>query len=93
MITSGESGCVLFSSMVHGLRSFKAGEDPVSFDVNLRVEGDISFKFYHIDPGNPGKAMFQFTIHTAELGAAMLASGVEEWTPFTALCVCPRSNL
>ena len=83
MVTSNDRGGeVLYSSMVRGLRAHTRSSGPAIFELDLSVRGDITFKFYHVNPGRPGRRMFSFTVHTSAL-ELNVAKASREWAPLT----------
>eukprot|EP00051_Salpingoeca_urceolata_P009995 m.121455 g.121455 ORF g.121455 m.121455 type:complete len:781 (-) comp16538_c1_seq1:100-2442(-) len=54
---------VLFTSMAGVVRSREAGQ-PVSFPVNVRAEGDLVLRLYHLPAGQQGQLLLSFAFHT-----------------------------
>mmetsp|Transcript_1260 Transcript_1260/g.1837 ORF Transcript_1260/g.1837 Transcript_1260/m.1837 type:complete len:1225 (-) Transcript_1260:229-3903(-) len=66
MVMDGDGLNVIYSSLVKGIKevTYIPGE-PLVFDVNCLVKGDVCLKLYHLPEGSAGILLFQTHIHTA----------------------------
>jgi len=66
MMMDGTETDFIFSTMVQGIRSvaYDVNQD-LSFDINCRVEKDITLKLYHLVPGQPGKVLLRMHVNVA----------------------------
>lgn len=66
MVMNGDQSDFLHSTMVQGIRpALYSMTADVAFDINRRVDRDVVLKVYHLEPGQPGRVLFQVHVNVA----------------------------